>query len=603
MFKILKILFNTFLFSVLFYQSTIAQDITLNATVDRSVVSLGEQITFQVTVNGNVSDINKPQLPDLKDFNVGSAGTSQNISIINGQVSTSLTYNYILVPKSIGKFTIGSVTLVHKGKTYTTNPINIEVQQPTQKQQEQIPIKKNVYKGEEKNIFLETIVDKKTAYVNEQITLTLRFYRRVELLSQPEYTPPSTTGFLIEDLPPQKNFYTVIDGQKYLVTEIKTALFPALPGKHTIGSATLKCTIQDFSAPNIDDFFNDDFFRQFFSKGKTITLQSKPIEINVLSLPSENKPQDFSGSIGKYRIGATLDKAQMQTGEALTLTIDINGQGNIKAIPEQKFEIKNFRKYDTITSMNITKQNYVVGGSKIFKTILIPEFPGEYVIPQMKFCYFNPETKKYEYSYTQPLKIKVNPGKTPSVSIPQLPQTSSLKIGTKDIRYIKTTLSGNVRYSPYGIYSHRFVLLFQILLLVIPLGLWRYQIWKEKFFADTGKVKYTYAYKTAKNKLKNLYDKFNKTTIDTNIFVNNLFDILCEYISSKLYISQHGITGEFILSEFEQRKIDTKIKDELKYIWDEINFMQFAPAKFSKDKIFELYNKIISLLENLEKIL
>ena len=75
-------------------------------------------------------------------------------------------------------------------------------------------------------------------YVNEQITLTFKFYTKVNLLSQPQYSPPDTTGFITEDLPPQRNYYTIIDGERYYVSEIKTALFPTTSGKFVIGPAT-----------------------------------------------------------------------------------------------------------------------------------------------------------------------------------------------------------------------------------------------------------------------------------------------------------------------------------------------------------------------------
>ncbi|MFN3550235.1 MAG: BatD family protein, partial [Endomicrobiia bacterium] len=248
-------------------------DINISASVDKNIVSLDEQITLQVVVSGDVANIPQPQVPNLSDFQIYSSGRSQSISIINGQISSSVSFNYILSPRKIGEFEIPPIKVEYKGKIYQTEPIKIKVEksqishQP--QSQKQIPLQENVYKGKKRDIFVETFVDKKTAYVNEQITLTFRFYTKINLLSQPEYSPPDTTGFITEDLPPQRNYYTIIDAEKYYVSEIKTALFAVSSGKFVVGAAMLKCTIEDF---DIDDFFSDRFFRRFFSEGKQIVL-------------------------------------------------------------------------------------------------------------------------------------------------------------------------------------------------------------------------------------------------------------------------------------------------------------------------------------------
>jgi hypothetical protein len=49
------------------------------------------------------------------------------MQIINGAVSSEISYSYYLQPKNTGKFTIGSASIVYDDKTYKTNPLTIEV--------------------------------------------------------------------------------------------------------------------------------------------------------------------------------------------------------------------------------------------------------------------------------------------------------------------------------------------------------------------------------------------------------------------------------------------------------------------------------------------
>jgi hypothetical protein len=276
------------LFLTLFLgQSCLAQNIEFNASVDRTEVGIDDQITLTVSVSGDVKSIPEPELPPLNDFTVYSAGRSHNFSWVNGKMSSRVIFNYVLLPRREGEFTIGPAKIELKGKIFRTTPIQITVAREGEPQAtpapSEEPQEKTKPKLRGKDLFIETVVDKKKAYVNEQIVLTFRFYQGVRLFNNPEYTPPSLTGFWSEDLPPKKSYNKVINGKQYYVQELKTALFPTSTGKQTIGSAELKCTVED-----LDRFLNRDPFSIFdrdllslFRQGKPQVLKSKPIEIEV----------------------------------------------------------------------------------------------------------------------------------------------------------------------------------------------------------------------------------------------------------------------------------------------------------------------------------
>src|SRR5512143_4151832 len=90
-----------------------AQDISISAQADPQRVGVGESIRLVVTIQGQANIGTEPALPDLADFQVYGGGRSSNFTFLNGQVSSSLQFTYILVPKHAGNFTIGAVTLQH----------------------------------------------------------------------------------------------------------------------------------------------------------------------------------------------------------------------------------------------------------------------------------------------------------------------------------------------------------------------------------------------------------------------------------------------------------------------------------------------------------
>ncbi len=395
-------------------------DINISASVDRNTLNFGDSLTLQVSVSGDAANIPKPALPQLDGFSVYSSGTSQNISFVNGKVSSSLVYNYILSPNKPGKFTIGPVTISSGGKTYATNPISVEVlpagnPKPRQKQAEEQQPSSDTAAG--KGIFVTAQLDKKKAFVNEGIIYTFRFYTSRNLASNPQYAPPNFTGFIVEDLPPQRTYQTSINGETYNVIEMKVQLFPTTPGKFTLGSASLQTSVQDFAGSPFGGFFDDDFFKGFFSSGQPVVLKTKQLSVEVVPLPEEGKPSNFSGAVGEYSMRASADKEDVAANDPVTISLEISGAGNVRAVSGPKLpQIPGVRRYDTISSFNISKANYRVSGSKTFKTVMIPESPGSLTVPGLEFSYFSPDRKEYRNIKTAPIKIKVSVSKTGSGS-------------------------------------------------------------------------------------------------------------------------------------------------------------------------------------------
>jgi len=102
----------------------VAQDATFTASVDKNPVGMGDQFTLSLVLTSAGMGAGKNlQLPDLGRFRVMSGpNQSQSMQFINGAVSSSLTYSYVLQPKEIGKFTIGAASIEVGGKVYTTAP-------------------------------------------------------------------------------------------------------------------------------------------------------------------------------------------------------------------------------------------------------------------------------------------------------------------------------------------------------------------------------------------------------------------------------------------------------------------------------------------------
>ncbi len=599
---------------------TSAQDISIKAVVKPKQASVGRHIQLVVAIEGKANLRNVPQLPDLPDFQVYGGGRSSNFSFINGQVSSTLQFTYVMVPKRAGQFTLGPISIEYKGKTYSTQPIQMTVtgaaqgftppgrpgsvqrSQPQARSRPQAGPPGDAAQKENKAIFVTTTVDRRSVYVNEPVILTFRWYSRIPALSQPQYTAPDTSGFWAEDLPPQREYMTHIEGREYKVIEIRQVLFPTTSGKLTIGPAELTVHIQDFQR-KIRDPFSDSFFRNFFSTGQRVNLQSKPITMQVQPVPATKRPRDFTGTVGKWSLSAGLDRTEAKVGEAVTLEVRIFGQGNVKSVGKPRLPpLTGFKVYETISSSEVQKKADTIQGVKIYRTLLRPEVTGTLSIPPITYSYFNPRRKKFEQVKVPSLHLKVLPGEVPTLVpvVGTLPQTTGagVKIIAQDIRYLKTEIPLHPEAPPLPP-------LFWIAgFLFPPLGLLGFRAWqkqRDRLAADPRYARKITAGRSAQRALKQASSA--RLRHDAKEFYAALAQALIGYLADEMGASRSGITQREILWQLHKRGAKEQLITELSELFDETDFARFAPSERESAAMAADEQKAIELLTQLGRIL
>ncbi len=565
-------------------------DIQVSASVDRTEVAVNESIQLTITISGS-GDLPGPQAPDLSAFAVNASGQSRNISIVNGQMSSSVSHNYILNPRQTGSFTIGSFEVSANGQNFKTQPINVTVSNAPQS----VSPPSNVSAGSNHapGAFVELELDKKRAYVNEGIILTFRFYCRLRLLSNPAYQPPEAPGCLLEDLPPPRSFFANHEGQQYRVTELKTAFFPTQAGKLTIQSPSIRMQVADRSGGGSED----DFFAQFFgARAKEYMLKREPVTLTILPLPPENKPQNFSGGVGNFRINASADKTTAKVGESLTLNVSIEGTGNIQSLGDPEFPPFNgFRKYDTASSIQMDKSAGKVEGKKSYKIILVPQSPGKRTIAPIALSYFDLAAKQYKTLRTAPIDLDLLSGATSGVMItPNVALRTEIKKVEQDIRYIKTLGWEKENY---------FSLLQSPLKLPVPLipiaglmaaGLFRF---RRRFLEkNPGKRRFLNAYTKAKKELKSMEPVEGNSAEESGA---RLTEILLNYFADRMLQQPQGLTLRKITDTLKTLNVSQEDLQALEGLWKELELIRFAPAQAQKEDMVRLHQEVRARLKKI----
>ncbi len=138
--------------------------------------------------------------------------------------------------------------------------------------------------------FIQAEVDKNRAYVGEQVTVSFFLYTREETNSgHRHFEVPDLKGFWKEELEmaTRLNFEQVvlrnIVYQRALL--VSYALFPIRAGQARIDPYKAKCTV--LTPTNFG-----------FGRPYQFTKASREIAIEVLDVPSEGRPANFTGAVG-----------------------------------------------------------------------------------------------------------------------------------------------------------------------------------------------------------------------------------------------------------------------------------------------------------------
>ena len=404
--------------------------IQVKAYVDKNKCSVDDIINYKIELQdaSSFGDISIDRLSS--QFSIIS-GPSQQTSMqwINGSVTNSKTISWTLAPKKTGKIKIPSLDVRIGGQTYKTNQIILQVAGSNKKQSD-------------RDVFITSEIDKEEVYLGEQITLTFKLYKKVEISVEP-FEIPEFSGFWTEELyrPNQIKIDKKINlnGVRYEVgTLYKVALFPISGGEYVIEPLTMKVQTQKKRSRRNRDPFFDPFFNSFFTETETKILRSPERKIKIKKFP-EPRPSGFSGAVGKFKIETFIDRDSTMVNEAITFKINISVTGNLGlfTIPKFKFSDKldQFPPKETFEKNNFRD---ALSGVMSWEYILVPRISGKISIPPIAMTYFDPSIQEWKRISSNSTIIPVSKNNNLVFDDSGLSK-KEIELLKKDISYIQTT--------------------------------------------------------------------------------------------------------------------------------------------------------------------
>jgi hypothetical protein len=372
----------------------------LDLSLSRDTIGYNE--TVVLTITGEIPDFNAPaELPTPDGLVVISRVTDYSYNSNNGKVNLYQTFT--LQPYSTGTFSLGPASIQAGSKRIFSNKASVTITGSG---------KANSIAN---NIFLRCDIDKKKVMIGEEVAVYVRLYSRQPNVTQSDEWPKAKAfnGFWYVPGPydqyyPDTALY--LNGIKYYVQTIhKEYLFPNATGTLKIPSFHYPCTVTQIDHPTGDEFVDNQLAYEL-----PLDLHSEEVPIEVYPFPDENKPADFLGDAGQYKLEASIDRLSLKAWEAATLLVTISGEGNVSFVqlPKQNFPA-GLKSYPAVAHDTMIVTTEGISGSKTFSITLIPEKEGKFTVPGVTFSYYDVRKKDYVTLTSRSFTLDVAPGPPP----------------------------------------------------------------------------------------------------------------------------------------------------------------------------------------------
>jgi len=583
---------------VCFPLSVGAQDVAVQISVDREQVDINSSLQLTVTVSGTMRSVAEPQVENLEKFQVLGTSTSSQFSIVNGQISSSRSFVYTLLPNTEGTISIGPAVVEISGKRYASNAVTVEVTpggaaphpsappggtapRPSPKAPAIQPATPPASSSGDRNIFITGSVDKKEVYLGEQVTYTFGFYNRLSLVENPEYSPPTFNGFWVEQLDNQARVSNrQVRNISYRVQELSYALFPTVEGEATISEAKLVYRVRDIW--------------DFFDQGKRVALTTRPVKVKVKPLPVGGRPENFSGAVGKYSVSLRADKTTVKQGEAITLEFTVSGTGNIKTIGEPKLQaLDEFDIYESKSEETLDRSGARIKGNKVFKYVIVPREAGEYRLPGVVFSYFDPELEKYSSVSTKEITLTVEPSEQQQEAVTYRLSPESVMAVGEDIRYIKEDPQALNR-AARPIRTGTLFWLLHFLPLFSVAGALLYRRHRGRLMSDKAYARLRGAGKRFEKNMKQASKSARAG--DYAACYAALDRALNHFISDKLNVETTGMLTENIDCLLKEKQLPDDIRSGIRECLEHFSFVRFAPQTGADAETAKKYHKKVGKL-------
>src|ERR1700730_6145015 len=384
---------------------------SVTAVLSNSEAAVGETVQLQIRVKGSRS-ADAPEKIVVDGLQIYRTGTSQHFEMNNFNVTSSVIYDYTILPMKAGTFKIPPQTIRLGSNAVHTPELTLNVaDSPGRSSSSRSNRGEAQPESANQLVFAELVVPKKVAFVGEMVPAEIRLgfdpHARPERTDAPEI---AGQGFTTQKLQQSQHNLETINGKSYDVVTFKTAIAATRTGKFEIGPVKAKARVSvprrqatprsrsrsPFDLFHLDDPLSDPFFADplgRLAERREVEMESEPATFEVKPFPP-NAPPNFSGGVGTFAMTTEAKPKRVQVGDPITVTSTVSGRGNFDRVNAPALEDDHgWHKYPSSSKF---KQDDEVGisGAKTFETVISPNEKKQ-ALPPLVFSYFDPVKENY----------------------------------------------------------------------------------------------------------------------------------------------------------------------------------------------------------------
>lgn len=377
-------------------------------------IQVGEMVRFQIIF----TNTGVPATPEVRSSNglsirILNAMPNKNsmTSIINGRRSkkTSYTYTFRLVAKRVGTYALGPFDLTAGGNSYKTAPVTVIVEQPA-------PVPE--LRGD-RFVYVETQVKPRSVYVTQSVDATLVIgIRKVKIDGR-----MVQLDLLRKALDFRASSLSVFEGGNAVKSEIWLQGSDGVRNRYEVFKVRVRLRAEEVGPMDIGPVFlavkyptalRRGFWGTDISRARRETATAPKITVEVKPAPAFDRPDDFTGAIGRFTMSVRAKPTRLEQGQPVTLTLALRGAkvGGV-AGPRLSANPELASRFDFSSDELIGD---VERGAMVFRRAIFPKQAGEQTIPSITWSYFDPVSESYQTLSSEPIALVVDPSSNPSQS-------------------------------------------------------------------------------------------------------------------------------------------------------------------------------------------
>lgn len=588
---------------ILFLTTTKAYSGILSTQLTPKQGRVGDSFRLNITIEGELNS--KINIPNIDGIVITNSGTSTNVSWINGDYSKTTTLTYGLYPNKKGTYEIPPIKLKVDNKSVETKKITLIVTETSSSV-------KMTNSDSQTRIFITKNFSNKSLYTGSPTVETIKLYHNVKITDLKEIKR-DLSGFRVLNLKEWSSKETK-GSTTYNVINIQKVLIPLNSGSFTLPGYKIQAAIvlpkesnrrRQRRFDDFDDFFGFGGFFQSERVSKKV-LGTKDTLIKVKPIPIKDRPNNYYGLVGDFRIKKELSKNKIKVGDTTTLTITIDGVGVLDSfsLPKPNFG-NDIKIYDDKPKLNEkASKKWGIYSTKVFKYALVPTKEGNISLGKFATDVFRPKLKKFTEISTNLGTLNVEASKdalAPLVIDSSSTQSSARKNAIKNIssdlidinRYNwdnSLTSKSTKKQTIMWMLGSLFILILSII----------YRLFTSKD-GKSNRIRRINALKNFETRTKNLNKKIKEEQVNPET-ISEIYKAYRDYLGDKFSLNGSSLTDKDIEKHFSNIGFETDIINLVKDVSNKINIVEYKKdCDIDKHKLLEITTVIRTIINKVEQ--